>query len=145
MRTFEVRHVVIACIAAYAMPFQVWAQPAGSNAPPPPQLEKLEEGEAPAVTIRKPDQQNKITEKRAPGGKVTEIKVTSGKNTYYLRPNDSAGSAAPGDAESSPNRGAQWEVLKFDLGRRAREKKEAGAAEAAPLPPATPAAPAGKK
>lgn len=141
MRTFEVRHVVIACLAAYALPLHAFAQSTDDVAPPPPQLEKLEEGEAPAVTIRKPDQRSQTTEKRAPGGKVTEIKVTNGKSTYYLKPNDPAGSAAPGDAEGSTNRGAQWEVMQFDLGRRGKEKKEAEAAEAVPMPPDTPAAP----
>jgi hypothetical protein len=146
MRTFEVRHIVIACITACAIPFPAGAQPAPDNAaPPPPQLEKLEEGTPPAVTIRKPEQRSTVTEKRAPGGKVTEIKVTSGKSTYYLKPNDPAGSAAPGDTQGSTNRGAQWEVMEFDLGRRAQQKKEAQAADAAPTPPEQGAAPAGKK
>jgi hypothetical protein len=146
MRTFEVRHIVIACVAACAVPFPACAQPAPDNAaPPPPQLEKLEEGTPPAVTIRKPEQRSTVTEKRAPGGKVTEIKVTNGKSTYYLKPNDPVGSAAPGDTQSSTNRGAQWEVMEFDLGRRAEQKKEEQAAEAAPTPPEQGAAPAGKK
>jgi hypothetical protein len=129
MRTFEVRHIVIACIAAYAMPLQVCAQQSADIAPPPPQMQKLEEGEAPAVTIRKPEERSKITEKRAPGGKVTEVKVTNGKSTYYLKPNDPAGSATPGDAQSNATRAAQWEVMEFDLGRRAQKEKEAQAAE----------------
>jgi hypothetical protein len=144
MRTFKVRQIVIACIAVYAMPFQVCAQPTADTAPPPPEMQKLEEGEAPAVTIRKPEERSKITEKRAPGGKVTEVKVTNGKSTYYLKPNDPAGSAAPGDAESNANRAAQWEVMQFDLGRRAQKEKEAQAAEETPAPPAAPTAPAAR-
>lgn len=112
-------------------------------APPPPRLEKLEEGEEPAVTIRKPAER-KIEEKRAPGGKVTEVKVTSGGSTYYLKPNDPAGSALPGDQEGTANRGAQWEIFQFDW--FSKQPKE-GADDAAPdqpapvPPPPPPAAP----
>ncbi len=144
MRTIKFWPVVAACAAVYALPLSGWAQQKGGDAPPPPQLEKLEEGEAPAVTIRKPDQERKITEKRAPGGKVTEVKVTSGKSTYYLKPNDPAGSALPGDAQSNTARPAQWKVKEFDL-VRTPEAKEAEAAEAAAAqPPKAPAAPAKK-
>jgi hypothetical protein len=145
MRTLKVLPIVATCIAAYAIPLLAVAQQSAGNAPPPPKLEKLEEGEAPAVTIRKPEQQKKITEKRAPGGKVTEVKVDTGGSTYYLKPNDSAGSALPGDGQSSTGRGAQWEVLEFDVSR-SKEAKEAQEAQAAtvPPPPEAPAAPAKK-
>lgn len=137
MRTLKAWHIAVACVAAYAMPLLVAAQQP-ANAPPPPKLEKLEEGEAPAVTIRKPGQQPKMIEKRAPGGKVTETKVTTGKSTYYLKPNETPG-AVPGDGQSSANRGAQWDVKEFDLGRG--QAKEAAAAQpsAVPTPPAAPA------
>jgi hypothetical protein len=144
MRTPDARHLFLACIAACATPIAAWAQPAGNDAPPPPQLQKLEEGEPPAVTIRKPESNSEITEKRAPGGKVTEVKVITGKSTYYLKPNDPAGNAMAGDAEANPNRGAQWEVKEFDLGQRAQKKKEEEAAQQTPAPPAAPAAPVKK-
>ncbi len=134
-----------ACIAA-ALPLASSAQQSGNTAPPPPQLERLEEGEEPAVTIRQPDQQRARTvEKRAPGGKVTEVQVTSGKSTYVLKANDSSGSALPGDAQGSFLRAPQWEVLEFDLSR-SKEAREAEAAQAAqvPPPPAPAAAPAAK-
>jgi hypothetical protein len=107
-----------------------------SDAPPPPRLEKLEEGEEPAVTIRKPAER-KTEEKRAPGGKVTEIKVTNGNSTYYLKPNEPAGSAQPGDQEGMSNRGAQWEILQFDLfGRQPKEASPDAAPDVVPDQPA---------
>jgi len=136
MRTFMVRALVAAGIAASAMPLSALAQQSAGKAPPPPQLQPLEEGEAPAVTIRPPDTKSKINEKRARGGKVTEIKVTSGGSTYYLKPNEAAGSSLPGDTQSSGTRAAQWEVLQFDLSRSkdAKETDEAPV-DAAPVPP----------
>lgn len=143
MRTTKFWPVAAACAAVYAAPLFVWAQPPADAAPPPPQLEKLDEGEAPAVTIHKPGQERKVAEKRARGGQVTEVKVTSGKSTYYLKPNDPAGSALPGDTQSNAARAAQWKIMEFDL-RREDEAKRAEAERAIPAPPAAPAGPAKK-
>ncbi|MCE3263226.1 MAG: hypothetical protein K0R43_2305 [Pseudoduganella sp.] len=80
-------------------------------------------------------------------GRVTEAKVKSGKSTYTVKPNTPAGSALPGDAAGSANRGPQWTVLEFDL---LAKKKKRSAEEAdkedgpPPPPPAQPAAPATK-
>lgn len=123
-------------IAALMQP--VFAQQAQSSpGDAPPRLEKLEEGEPPAVTIRPPSNKG-ATEKRAPGGKRTQVKVTSGNSTYYLKPNDQSGSAQPGDAESIANRPAQWEVMTFDFNRARKEQQQAAAeaVEPAPAPPA---------
>ena len=108
------------------------------NAQQPSKLEKLEDGEVPAVIIRKPDTEKKITEKREQG-KVTEVKVQTGKSTYYLKPNDAAG-ALPGDAQSNENRGAQWSVHEFDLGRKKKGVKQAADIPAEPVPPVPPSA-----
>jgi hypothetical protein len=126
-------------VASFAIPLTAVAQQSG-DAPPPPQLQKLEEGEAPEVNIRTPNQQRKITEQRANGGKVNEVKVTKGKNTYVLKSNDQAGGAVPGDGQASEMRAAQWPVLEFDWGRRdvEKEKQAAEEAAAAKLPPAPP-------
>ncbi|HJV73515.1 MAG TPA: DUF2782 domain-containing protein [Noviherbaspirillum sp.] len=140
MRTIKLWPVVAACITSSAFSLSAWAQQA-NDAPPPPKMEKLEEGEAPTVTIRKPDQERKVTEKRAPGGKVTEVKVTNGKSTYYLKPNDPAGSAVAGDTQTDTTRPAQWRVMEFDV-VPTQEIKEAEAAQAPAVPP--PAAPAKK-
>jgi len=144
MRTIKLWPAFLACAALAATPLSGSAQQPAGNAPPPPQLEKLEEGEEPAVTIRKPSQERKITEKRAPGGKVTEVKVTSGKNTYYVKPNAPAGSAVAGDMQANEARPAQWEVMEFDLGR-AKEAKQGQAEPATPAPPAPAAAVPAKK
>lgn len=142
MRTFKVWPVTAALLAAYAIQLPASAQQA--DVPPPPTLENLEEGEPPAVTIRKPGEEKQITEKRAPGGRVTEVKVSTGGSTYYLRPQDPPGSALPGDTQASPFRPAQWEVLEFDV-IRSKEAQEAEAAQAATVPaPPAPAEPAKK-
>ncbi|MEO8169573.1 MAG: DUF2782 domain-containing protein [Oxalobacteraceae bacterium] len=109
-------------LIACAMPLLVGAQQ-------PPVMEKLEEGEPPTITISPPDTEKQITEKRQQG-KVTEVKVKSGKSTYYLKPADPAGSAMRGDGQSDEMRAAQWQVLEFDLGLK-KKKKEAAAATAA--------------
>lgn len=102
----------------------------------PPKLERLEEGEAPAITIRKPDGGKKIIERRE-NGKVKQVEVRSGGSTYIVKPNEPAGTSVPGDAESDVTRPAQWKVLEFDLGHR-KEKKEVDAEQVlqpAPPPP----------
>ncbi|WP_353155452.1 DUF2782 domain-containing protein [Herminiimonas fonticola] len=97
------------------MPLIVSAQdtpPSKNFAPAPPQMERLEEGEAPAVTIRQPDTQKKITEKKSQG-KVTEVKVQTGRTTYYAKPNDPAGSAMRGDGQSDTTRPVQFQIGEF--------------------------------
>jgi hypothetical protein len=138
MRTFTPGHFVLTAIAALAIPLQVNAQQPANPAPPPPQLEKLEEGEPPAVTIRPPENKSTITETRERGGKVREVKVTSGGSTYYLRPNDPAGSALPGDTQSNTTRAAQWEVGTFGGPEEAKAREAAEAKT--PQPPADGAA-----
>src|SRR3954469_7496678 len=67
----------------------------------PPKLERIEEGSDTPITVTPPKGANrKITEKKE-GGRVTEVKVQSGKSTYYMQPNVPAGNAQPGDAQSS--------------------------------------------
>ena len=130
MRTNKAWRLVIAYIAIQAIALTASAQQ-------PPKLEKLEEGEAPAVTIRKPDQKSRIQEKRAPGGKVTEVKVTTGGSTYVVKPNEAVGSAQPGDLQSNTIRPAQWQVKEFDLGGpKTKEQEEEQAANVPPPPEA---------
>ena len=129
MHTFKVWPIVAVCVAAFAAPLPAGAQQ--EAAPPPPKLEKLEEGDAPAITIRKPGSEKKITEKRE-RGKIKEVKVQSGKNTYYLKPNEPAGSALPGDADSTTTRPAQWQVLEFGGPKSAKEVEPPQTLEPAP-------------
>jgi len=100
-----------------------------SIAPPPPELQKLEEGEAPAVTIKKPGDErtngNSITERRD-HGQTKEVKVQSGPSTYYLKPKEQVGSAMPGDAQSGPPTAAQWKIKEFDMGGKKKPEKAEG-------------------
>ena len=110
---------------------------AQANAPAPQKLEKIEEtGESPITVTARPGGESKITEKREQG-KVTEVKVTSGASTYSLKPNTPAGSALPGDAVGSANRGPQWQVMEFDLGKKKKTQSEQEAADTPPPTPAT--------
>jgi len=107
MRTFQLTTLAAACAFAMLAAVPASAQPASTNVPPP-KLERLDEGEAPAITIRQPTTASEITEKRAPGGELKEIKVKSGASTYYLRPR-SPSSVAVGDNISTP----QWVIHEF--------------------------------
>lgn len=101
------------------------------TAPPPPRLEKLEEVDAPGVTITQPGEVQKkdsITEKREQG-QVTEVKVESSGSTYYLRPRN-VGSSQPGDAQSGPPTNAQWSIKEFDWG--GKKKKPTAPSDAMP-------------
>lgn len=112
------------------------AQQANNVAPPPPQMERLEEGSAPAATIEAPKAApDSMTQRRVYGGKITESKVTSGGSTYYVLPNDQVGSSVRGDMESHSTRPAQWEVLNF--GADKENRKAAEAASRTPAPPET--------
>lgn len=113
---------------------------AQTPAPPPPQLEKIEEVDNPVTVTSQPTQQTRIVEKRE-GGRVTEAKVKSGKSTYTVKPNTPAGSALPGDAAGLANRGPQWTVMEFDIlaKKKKRSGEEAEKDDAPPPPPAQPA------
>jgi hypothetical protein len=130
MRIPPIRFSVL-LVAACAIPLASTAQ---QDPQAPPQLEQLEEGDAPPVTIREGEGEQRITEKRT-GGKVTEIQVKSGNSTYYLKPNDQAGSAQPGDAQSHVTRPPQWQIKEFDLTLPPENP-------APPAPPQLPMAPA---
>ena len=107
-----------------------------ADAPPPPRLERLEEGDAPAVTIPGGGPAEKsITEKREQG-RVTEVEVRTGRSTYVVKPLNPAGSALPGDAQTGSNRAAQFKVKEFDLQRPEDLKPQAQPAAAPAAPPA---------
>ena len=109
-----------------------------AEAPPPPQLERLEEGAAPAVTIPGGGQPERgITEKREQG-RVTEVEVRTGRSTYVVKPLNPGGSALPGDTQANTNRAAQFKVKEFDLSRpeelKPQPQPQAPQAPAAPPP-----------
>jgi hypothetical protein len=99
---------------------------AQKSAPPAdaaPKLEKLEEGEPPSIKIGKPEIKKKVTE-RGEGGEIKEEQVTSGRSTYYVKPNQQVGTSVPGDAQSSQNHGVQWKVKEFDLGFKKKNNQD---------------------
>ena len=96
----------------------------------PPKLEKLDEGEAPAITIRQPSTASEISEKRGPGGEIQEIKVKSGGSTYYLRPRQATGMPVS-DSISVP----QWVIHEFGAGKPQKEAPEPQQLQPAPAKP----------
>ena len=85
-------------------------------------------GEAP-ITVAPAAPRQQITEKRE-AGVTSEVKVTSGGSTYYMKP---AAGADP--ANSATLRGPQWKVLEFDLGKKKQKQHDEEAADV-PAPPA---------
>lgn len=138
MCTIKVWQIAAACAAIYVTPLSVVAQQPAGNTPQPPQLEKLDDSDAPVV-IRRPEGQGSVVEKRARGGRVTEVEVNSGRSTYYLRPNNQAGSAVPGDGQSNAMRAPQWRIFGFDLKRQEDARRAQSDATAVPPPPSAPA------
>jgi|EP01034_Spumella_vulgaris_P038739 hypothetical protein len=101
----------------------------------PPKLDKIEEVDTPITVTTKPANERKVTEKRE-GGRVTEAKVKSGPSTYTVKAqNTTSTTALPGDAAGSANRGPQWTVMEFDIGKKKTKQKEDEAAEETPAPP----------
>jgi hypothetical protein len=107
-----------------------------ADAPPPPRLERLEEGDAPAVTIPGGGPTEKSINEKREQGRVTEVEVRTGRSTYVVKPINPAGSALPGDAQSSTNRAPQFKVKEFDLQRPEDLKQQAQPAAAPAAPPA---------
>ncbi len=133
MRTSTYWKVLVLSLLAQAA--SVGAQ---APSPAPPQLEKIEGlSNTPSTVTTTPDNANKITETKVQG-RVTEVQVKSGKSTYYLKPNTPAGSALPGDGLGSANRGPQWKVMEFDLGKKKKTQSEQDAAGHVPPPPQLP-------
>ena len=104
-------------------------EPAKADVPPPPKLEKLEEGDGPAITIRQPASKNEITEKRLPGNELKEIKVKSGPSTYTLRPRRATGNT-PADDVVLP----EWTVHEFGKTPKEADKPEPQRLEPASVP-----------
>jgi hypothetical protein len=138
MNTSRLRALLLFPALALAPFAGALAQPR-ADAPEPPRLEKLEEGDLPAVTIPGRQSEQQIEEHRD-HGEVTSVKVQSGGSTYYVKPNKPKGSSLPGDAQSTSNQPAQWQIYEFNTSRR----KDAEADQAPAAAPAAPApAPAG--
>ena len=119
MRTSHLTSLAAACAFATLATASAFAQQQ-------PKLDKLDEGEPPAITIRQPSSTSEITERRAPGGEIKEIKVKSGGSTYYLRPR-SATASAVGDNMTTP----QWVIHEFG-GSQPKEEIEPQVLQPAP-------------
>ncbi len=132
MRTLKISSIF--ATATLLAPLLASAQ---QSAPPPPVMEKLEEGQAPEVTIRAPKSGDAATttEKRAPDGTVTEVKVKTGKSTYVVKPVTRAGNSIPGDAQTPVTRPAQWEILEFNKDHKKKPNSTDDDLPAAPPPP----------
>jgi hypothetical protein len=103
-----------------------------------PQTERIEPGSDEPATKIEPRRGTRIKEKRN-NGQVTEVEVQAGKSHYTLKPNQPAGNAVPGDAQSSAFRAPQWQVMEFDLnGKKKAADAEAAAAAAGTTAPAPP-------
>lgn len=130
------------CLLAPAAFAQAQPQPRPAEAPP--KLEVIEEGADTPITVTPPKTGGaKITEKKE-GGRVTEVKVKSGKSSYTMRPNIPAGNAQPGDGQSSAIRAPQWTVMEFDLGGKKKNTDKEAVPDAAIAPPPPPMPAAGK-
>lgn len=101
----------------------------------PPKLDKIDEIDTPITVTNKPKEQA-VTEKRDNSGRVTEVKVKSGPSSYTVKPKNTATSTAlPGDAAGMANRGPQWTVMEFDIGKKKTTQKEGEAEDNVPPPP----------
>ncbi|SFU27662.1 hypothetical protein [Pseudoduganella namucuonensis] len=130
MRTSKIWPVLILALSGYAQ-----AQTPSA----PPKLDKIEEIDTPITVTNKTGDDRKISEQRDNSGRVTEAKVKSGPTTYSVKPKNTATSTAlPGDAAGQANRGPQWTVMEFDIGKKKTKQKEDGAEDdtAPPPPPA---------
>jgi hypothetical protein len=79
-----------------------------------PQTERIEPGSDEPATRIEPRRGTQIKEKRN-NGQVTEVEVQAAKAAIPMKPNQPAGNAQPGDAQSSAFRAPQWQVMEFDL------------------------------
>jgi hypothetical protein len=101
----------------------------------PPKLDKIDEIDTP-ITVSNTPKEKTVSEKRDNSGRVTEAKVKSGPSTYTVKPkNTTTSTALPGDAAGMANRGPQWTVMEFDLGKKKTKQKEDEGDDNVPPPP----------
>lgn len=123
--------VLLACAGAAGAQTATPPQPQTRPQSQPPATEPIEAGSDEPATRIEPRRGTEIREKRNNNGQVTEIEVKSGKSRYIMRPNQAAGNAQAGDAQSSAFRAPQWQVMEFDGNAKKKAQAEAQAAAAA--------------
>jgi hypothetical protein len=140
LRTPVLLKLLSLCLLAHAG--LATAQQKPSEAPP--KLEIIEPGSDTPVTVTPPKTGGaKVSEKKE-GGRVTEVKVKTGKGGgYTMKAANPAATAHPGSTQSSTLNPPQWSVLEFDLSKKKKTSKE-DVPEPAPAPPPPPMAPASK-
>ncbi len=119
----------------YAFAVTAFAVMAGASAQEDPtgaDAEILDETDEPAITIRRPDINAEIVERRN-GGMVEEVQVNSGPSTYYLYPNGQHG--VPDSFESNVVRPALWRVGTFDVTEKAKKVGDENDPMGADVPP----------
>jgi hypothetical protein len=116
--------------AAIAQTAQTTQPAPAATAAQPPATERIEPGSDEPATKIEPRRGTQIREKRN-NGQVTEIDVQTGRSHYVLHPNQPAGNAQPGDAQSGARGGPQWQVMEFDLNGKKKAAADAAAAAAA--------------
>ena len=108
----------------------------------PPKLDVIEQGSDTPITVTPPKSGGaKVTEKKE-GGRVTEVKVKTGKSSYTMKAGNPAATSHPGATQSSALKPPQWSVLEFDLGKK--KKTDSEVPEPTPAPPPPPLLPASK-
>lgn len=98
-----------------------------------PKLEPIDDvNDTPITVTSKPAQRNEVQEHRQQG-QVTEVKVTSGPSTYYLKPNPNPqGGDIPGRNLSGP----QWRVMEFGGKKKSTHEDDGPDVAPVPAPPA---------
>lgn len=103
----------------------------------PPKLEVIEEGSDQPIVVTPPKAGGaKITEKKD-GGRITEVKVKTGKSAYTMKGTNPAAVNERGSGGGSTVGAPQWQVMEFDLNRKKKtDKEDVPAADVPPPPPA---------
>ena len=103
------------------------AQQKPSAAPPPPQLERIDQGSDTPVTITpQKSNKNKISQTKD-GGRVKEVQVSAGGSNYTMKGVQPGSAADMNSQNGSSLHPPQWKVLEF--GKRKKTDPEAAGAD----------------
>jgi len=125
---------LLAFVLALPAGFAAAQQSAPANNPPP-KLERIEPGSDVPATNIPPRRGTKVTEKKADGGQVTEVDVTTPGGSHYTMKPTTQANGVPGSTLGPP----QWKVGTFDLS--GKRHATSAAAPTAPTPADVPPPP----